>query len=121
MSLASWKKEHYPVNAERVEKDDALKHALNKWKGLRPQSLKKHDVNLSNRVHLNGYPIITIRSCALCIHYYPRCFECPLYELRNERCYEGKDNPYVDMLTMLNPEPMIALLEQALDKQIKRE
>ena len=44
MSLETWKAEFYPIPAEYVSTDDALRHNLSLWVGIRQENLDKHDV-----------------------------------------------------------------------------
>ena len=93
MSLETWKSEFYPIDADKVEAEDAISHSLNKWIGLQPENLAKHDVRASlydgitdgsDRMYVGG------DACALCFHHYDQdwcddddedadpCGECPL-------------------------------------------
>lgn len=47
MSLETWKKEFYPVEADKATGSDlkALQHALKKWKGLTKKNLQKHNIH----------------------------------------------------------------------------
>ena len=128
MSLQSWKSEFYPVPADAVPEDLALAHSLKKWIGLRPENLKRHDVEFTGtRVHQPGIPdeqlYIEGSSCALChYHLHPelprwdgRCRSCPLYAVRGVPCDEPTvSNPWGDRINSV--EPMIQLLERASRK-----
>lgn len=75
MSKVSWIGEYYPVKADKESKENAINHSLNKWIGLLPENLKKHD--------LDSPPIsIDASTCALCYHYFDEtkgdCINCPL-------------------------------------------
>jgi len=122
MSLESWKQEFYPVEARDVLKASAIEHSLQKWKGLRPENLQKH--NLSAFAMMD-HQFVSGASCALCTHYLepahqdiPRCTECPLYKLRGGYPCDVETpseilSPYSAWTDDSDPEPMIALLEQA--------
>lgn len=131
MSLDSWKAEFYPVPAHKVPENQALHHSLRKWIGLRPENLQRHGLKIA---FLSIYEIerefirlyINSRSCALCFHYYNHhkvgsdeaCIGCPLYAVRNCPCDEdsqGLISPYGSWLAHKDPEPMIRLLQAALE------
>lgn len=42
MSMRSWKKEYYPVEAAKVPKELAVVASLRKWIGLRLDNLQRH-------------------------------------------------------------------------------
>lgn len=148
MSLKSWKAKFYPGEAGEVDPEDAIKHSLTKWIGLRQENLKNHGLT-----HQEGwYSIqdmhqiefrIDGSSCALCaVHRAPwpgddepwvaadLCLRCPLYQLRGVSCDEELESeqdedgaqvqaPYFAFTHGCDPEPMIALLQQLYDKQQK--
>lgn len=96
MSLKSWLDEFYSVPASEVSKEDALEHYIQKWKGLLPDNLKKHNVAYrweevqSRNENELGYPLlIGSSSCALCQHWYDveyGCPECPLVKAGHIYC-----------------------------------
>lgn len=114
MSLYSWKKEFYPVEATVVPIKDALAHSLKKWEGLLPDNLAKHGLMRDD----NGYVIceldetsirldISSATCALCQHYLREddesdfgdneCVTCPLAIARGGiRCDEAAKFSSVD-------------------------
>jgi hypothetical protein len=135
MSIKTWRDEFYPVAARDVPKDpvEATKHSLQKWIGLRPDNLARHDVVLRghevrepqfNAPHeLNVY--ISASSCALCVHYYGdevsdrHCSECPLHQVRggypcDKRSGREPLDPWSWYSPRQDPEPMISWLEEAL-------
>jgi hypothetical protein len=133
MSLASWKAEFYPVPASEIKTvREAIEHGLRKWKGLRPGELKAHGLVLSGAVLQSPGDVeepsvpITSSSCALChlcadkrgsVH----CHPCILTEIRGRACDRAigateSRSPYANFLENGDPEPMIALLEQALER-----
>ena len=112
MSLETWKAEFYPVDARNVPKHLAINHSLQKWIGMRPSNLARHQVCLERsgpvfiydgiagdsaefqvKLRING------RSCALCYWYLKDgydeelCTECPLYQLRGASCDQRKTTP----------------------------
>lgn len=94
MSLKSWKKEFYCMEANQTTEATALDHSIRKWTGLLPQNLQKHFMkkngrfivdNTDNKLEIDNF------SCALCFHYDKEvgheCKNCPLYQIRgNNRC-----------------------------------
>lgn len=119
MSLETWKKEFYPVDAKNVSEDEAIRHSLRKWRGLTKENLEKHDLEkigktilekaIVDKFHVDGY------TCSLCNFYVDdRCTDCPLYKLRSSTpCDIGSLSPYRIWVENDDPQPMIALLEQA--------
>lgn len=121
MSVESWKREFYPVDATQVAKEDALAHSLKKWEGLMKENLERHGVELCYRgirdkdgEHFN----VDKSTCALCFHHDKGfgCPTCPLSIMRGRvRCDlgAGEDNPYLCFLRK-NPLPMLRLLRKAM-------
>ncbi len=96
MSLESWKQEYYPVPADEVSKEDAVKHSLQKWIGLRAENRIRHGVQLYDG-ELTGTDTdelsIDSSSCALCHHYLREvddtsCTDCPLAAALGQSCDE---------------------------------
>lgn len=120
MSLKSWLEEFYPVPASEVSKEDALEHSIQKWNGLLPENLEKHQVSYRweevqswNENEL-FYPLsISSTSCALCQHWYDEnkgCPECPLVKA-GHICCEEFGSAWRDRYN--NPARMIAELENS--------
>lgn len=105
MSEASWKNEFYPIDADLVDEEDAIKHSLVKWRGLRKENLLKHG--------LEWVPIeVSGATCALCKAYWlAGCKKCPLYQFLGSRCDDGSKAPFVMYSERYTPEPMIEALE----------
>lgn len=135
MSIQSWREEFFPTDATPAISDEAaLAQALLKWRGLRPAALRSHQVVLRGQT-LMADPLyaeddssfapvfIAADTCSLCHKYLktkPRCTACPLYRVRETPCdrafWGAATSPYacgVRMGGANDPEPMIALLEQA--------
>lgn len=124
MSLESWKQEFYPVEARDVLKASAIDHSLQKWKGLRSEKLAQHGISPAS---MEDAEFVCGASCALCTHYLeparphlPRCTECPLYQIRGGFPCDVEtpseiESPYSAWGNGYDPEPMIALLEQAAE------
>lgn len=93
MSVESWRDEFYPISARAMARrsDDPLvltKHALQKWKGFLPENLEKHGIGPNDDLEVSA----DVSSCALCEAYMniePLCRDCPLYQLRDEKCYKA--------------------------------
>jgi hypothetical protein len=116
MSIRSWKKEFYPITARKTLKRNALKHSIQKWKGLLPKNLAKHD--------LKAPPIeITADTCALCHHSQDGCADCQLFKIRgrvsccNEIFGDEKLAPHEIWITTADPHPMLAWM--LLAKELK--
>lgn len=124
MSLNTWMKEFYPVNAEEVPREDAISHSLRKWEGLQPEALAKHKVKFKAT---EGYIQdrhssldIDDSTCALCAHHIDaNCESCPLQILLDGRCDEF-GGPYSvarynkDVQPMLNSLRRLSKIEQAI-------
>lgn len=141
MSIASWKAEFYPVSAKKVPKSQALAHSLRKWIGLRSENLKRHGLKacfaaiypLRRRPGRKfRYLRINSASCALCVHYYDEdktdpqqtCLRCPLYAVCGCPCDRDSPtaaSPFHSWTVRHDPEPMIRLLQAALEQQQKTE
>lgn len=129
MSEQSWIEEFYPLSATEAanlaetEDDDliAVDHSLQKWKGLRDESLSKHGLDK---------PPVTVfaDTCSLCVRFMDedaeeddKCSSCPLYQARSGfACDDRRPNegisPYWEYRRMniqsRTPEIMISWLGQ---------
>ncbi len=125
MSLATWKKEFYPVPADKVNKNKAVDHSLRKWKGLTRTNLRKHGVKQNTEdgrsiFAKDGVFGITTESCALCKHYFEsdgKCPKCPLSIVRGGISCDAASlrgintsDPY-GKFRKGNPQPMISWLK----------
>jgi len=147
MSMKSWKEEFYPTEsseeANAASNEAAIKHSLQKWRGLRVENLEKHDLVIVcgpttipsiedavapfERFKVNG------NSCSLCnmSGWMAKCRECPLSKVRaghpcDEKCSLDENptfptnsvrDPWRVWTYDTNPEPMIYWLEKALEKE----
>lgn len=123
MSLKTWKKEFFPPMDTSTELG-AIIHSLRKWRGLRPENMKKHGV----KKHLTSTREIVDRrhnsleidaySCALCWRHTlaknGNCFGCSLLKQLESECDLHDNSPYVLFLKKNEVEPMIEALEQTL-------
>lgn len=136
MSLESWKAEYYQLDADvpEVQVDDITRtrHSLQKWIGLRPDNLKRHNLRKGCRSIIEPLAAnslaIESETCALCVAHCinkqdNRCESCPLYAQRNNTYCDSRTNeehendnrsPYHTFTVDGNPEPMIAALEATL-------
>lgn len=121
MSEQSWIDEHYPIPASEVPIEDALQHSLRKWVGARKENLKKHGVEKPPFRYSS-------RTCALCCHCCVAgpyvegggCAPCPLFKVRGAPCDQRISkgvNPYRLYTMRGDPEPMIELIEAAIELQ----
>lgn len=130
MSLKTWKEEFYPIPASEVEIGAAVDHSITKWRGLKPENLKKHNVVSNEEGIFDESPMtsavgvieqlpINSESCALCSFYIDaRCGHCPLYLVRRGvRCdvamADETLDPFGNYIETGNPEPMIEWLVKA--------
>lgn len=118
MSLASWKKEFYPVEADTFEDKpitvgsvfEATQHAIKKWQGLSPSNLKRHGLiteedesgygflviekDRKGRYNFNANPgvmRVTGDECALCQLFDNRCKGCPITGSQGVPCVRSTD------------------------------
>jgi hypothetical protein len=129
--LDSWKAEFYPVEAKDCPKEKAISHSLVKWRGLRPEALKRHNLKTERYfgvpclVDGPAFFFVNADTCALCVSYYDEeeedgaaCEKCPLALARDGvPCTSTADNEDVSPYGAWDdndPEPMIAALEKAL-------
>ena len=113
MSLQTWKKEFYsPIS--KTNKKNSLQHSLTKWIGLRKENLAKHEVeynpNFLGITYKGSVLSIDASSCSLCKNY-GTCDKCPLNDCQNE---------YRAFVKTSNPEPMIALIQMTIDKDLEK-
>lgn len=127
MSANTWKKEFYPITAREAAEGtnlEAVRHSLQKWKGLRPDNMKKHKLILKyGEILYKGEEVIVMgdTSCSLCVKHDTRfgaCGTCPLSRSRGgNRCDRTRareeKSPWGAWITYNDPEPMIAALEKA--------
>lgn len=127
MSYKSWADEFYPIPAGVIKEDasdeELIQHSLNKWKGLLPENLEKHDGTLktsslsdvSHASFLECRINLTANTCSLCTKYYDRdCEGCPL-ERQGDKCGQ-RNSPYIKATIYGNVPPMVTALEKALSK-----
>ena len=123
MSLVSWKIEFCPDLFPPVTEEQALRHSLSKWNGLRTESLHKHDLHTTAGVVIDkdGNFYSPTRDNSLLCHLYlkDRCMKCPMAEARYKiPCFvtdvrSEVDNPLAIWRQQDNPNPMLAVLLKA--------
>jgi len=141
MSLQSWKKEFYPISAQRAAKGSAvetIEHSLKKWTGLRKKHLDRHDLSTDyGGIRGTGQSFyIDAVSCSLCAKFYDdasadgnsACRNCPLAKARGSVSCAFRlaptepHSPYWAWITRHDPEPMIFWLKKTLEdaKEVSR-
>lgn len=136
MSLASWKAEFYPVDANSKE---ALKHparhSIRKWTGLSRDNLRKHGLRKVGQFIIqdgNGSVFeIDDDTCALCQHDVRHtknhlCDSCPLYEVRGHvpcgrAMSDEEESPYRTFGRTGRVLPMLKWLRKALKLENSRQ
>lgn len=139
MSLKTWKKEFYPIDADETTKKEAAAHSLRKWKGLTKENLRKHglyrDMTTLREAGREGaspydadgeltfFPI-DADTCALCNHFMfvddgdestTLCAACPLAKvLGGKPCDKGPSSPYMTYEHSGRPAKMINALEKTV-------
>ena len=119
MSLESWKKKYYPVEAVDVSPENALDHSLQKWEGLRPEILTEHALEVVDiyvqEINGSAWMAINSNTCALCVEYaLGGCMTCPLFKVLGKKCDSGKMSPYMRFFNDSDPEPMIEALKKCM-------
>lgn len=121
MSKESFLKEFYPIPANEATNSwlEATNHSIQKWKGMLPENLEKHD-----QYTTNGYVLTVgdskyqttllygVKTCALCSKddaNEMNCVPCPLYTLMQESC-TANNSAYDRAARSNNPQPMIDAL-----------
>jgi len=131
MSVKTWIKEFYPVEADSAEAKAApIKHSLRKWQGLLRKNLAKHGLTVDNFYNhgLTEPPIeISGETCALCQTFdkggYNQCRKCPLYQVRKKTpCDEVMESecadkiepeaPFYEFVDTGSPNAMISWLKK---------
>lgn len=130
MSITSWKKEFYPIEACNATSSllSALNNVLLKYIGARKINLKKHKVHFGKKYFI-GSTLCNISgngntfnfsgaTCALCLKYrmgmISTCVSCVLSKIDYE-CY--KPNSAYNKFLRGDPEPMIAILKKLIKEE----
>lgn len=130
MTLSSWKKEFYRVEADAVPEEKALAHSIRKWTGLLKTNLKKHKLARQGYrlTDCNGKTFdVDSETCSLCEHYYDTmddCAACPLAVVRGDipctrRRFDEDESPYDAFCYTSDARPMLRWLKRAQKGQKK--
>jgi hypothetical protein len=146
MSKETWLAEFYPVpvsnEMQSWNREQLIKHSIQKWEGLSRENLAKHG--------LENPPInIDASTCALCKVFHNddadadsrECAMCPLYQVRDDhRCdeqwlkngeqwlkngeYQYRDTPfgawdYTNFFPSRSNKPMLRALNDALNNELE--
>lgn len=128
MSLESWKKEYYPVDADEVDAKDACAHSTQKWTGMLKKNLRRHALYaIDGKVsHKGGGDVFSVSgaTCALCCVHEAEdetCDGCPLFMVRgripcdafrdDER--DGDDTIFGTFIESGDARPMLVWLRRA--------
>lgn len=128
MSLKTWTKYYYRVEAEKVPRRDMLAHSIRKWTGLAPETLKKHGLGTNawgDIVERDGVEGMSIdsESCALCHRFYKphseggACARCPLAKSLGFPCDEEGIGPYAVWRKTGDNRPMLNALKRVRSPQ----
>ncbi len=96
MSLESWKREFYPIDAKsEMTEQEAILHSIKKWEGLTKENLNKHmldaDCGWLSDEFGEAFDIDS-STCALCAKFIRKyCQYCPLYKKQGFVCGEGDE------------------------------
>lgn len=132
MSIETWKREFYPVEAcnfiDHHSDVGAIKHCVRKWEGLSQENLEKHKIKVptsSNYLQdAEGDTFyVDCSSCALCRRYQDECqthtganFQnCPLLSYLGSPCDAGNDSPYKAWFSRCDNSIMLNALKQTLE------
>lgn len=111
MSIETWKKEFYPVEAAEIADTDAtvvelIAHSLKKWEGVRPGNIKKHGLKRAGYDSFHDgeeYFELDGDSCSLCAAFYGKqdisdetdrcedsdCSVCPIFLANGKTCADA--------------------------------
>lgn len=132
MSVQTWESEFYPSPADEASgsEREALDHSLRKWIGLRPENLERHGLRRFDRKLTDGLYRFDVdsTSCALCERHSMVCDTCSLTEANGgfscdgidcRGLEEGEEGPdhYGEFLISGDPEPMIKLIQKAIEQE----
>jgi len=134
MSLESWRKEYYPIDADKIKsRDDVvlIEASLLKWIGLQKGNLAEHGLEMDEfernrfytpivRFDINNESMDGVKQCALCTKYNrDDCEGCPLGSCGGF----DRPNPYCDIYDnkYTNLTPLIEALAKALDKELNND
>lgn len=140
MSIASWKKQFYPITAKAAAKQgdlEAAEHSLQKWEGVAAKHLAAHGLEkVGSRLQGGGsFFYFDGKTCSLCERFYDAavdvenytgCRTCPLAQTLKRPCTwmneDGSDSfgPYEQWVEDGDPQPMIAALRKTV-RRLRRQ
>ena len=125
MSIATWKKEFYPILAEKCSRTKALDHSIRKWSGTTRDALRRHGVKKNNGYLIDARGndfIFGWETCALCLRF-ENCLTdrepantCPIKLVTGKECFSQCDSWMNDN----DSRPMLALLRKVKREMAKR-
>lgn len=131
MSIETWKREFYPIDAKsEMSEKEAILHSIKKWEGLTKENLNKHmldaDVDCGWLSDEFGEAFFDIDSsnCALCAKFIQHgCQDCPLYKKQGFVCGKGdKTDGYLAWSQDADPSLMLENLKSLCSaKMMKHE
>lgn len=122
MSIKTWKKEFYPISAEKVKSQKkAVEHAILKWTGLLPKNREKHGlVTGSGPYYIYYYDgrvqyffEICSDTCALCLLTVDNCRRCKITKVTGAACTKT-NGPWAKWADNKDPKPMLKVLRKVL-------
>lgn len=124
MSMSTWQALYYPVPASEATGSEleAAEHSLRKWRGLRDLEAHSIHTDVFDIRAEDGALSIDSATCALCARHAKSngqtdCCQCVLVSVRGIACDRPvRASPYSAWNKGGDPEPMIALLEQAVER-----
>lgn len=138
MSIASWKKQFYPITAKTAAKQgdlEAAEHSLRKWEGATDEHLVAHGLEkVGLRLQGGGsFFYFDGESCSLCRRFFDEkaevesgngCETCPLAQTLKRPCTLWQDDPsgapYAVWTEDDDPQPMIAALRKTV-RRLRRQ
>lgn len=131
----AWKKKYYPIDAKKFRHrfdllDEALQHSLQKWKGLKEAAKDLAgpclDLELHDLIAVDGETCALCQACTAPTEYFESqefasCDKCPLAQVRGGVPCDSKEliSPYHMWRKDSNADPMISLIEQAIEHRKK--
>lgn len=134
MSLETWIEEFYSTSTVELVSINrliplnkiAIGMAIQKWSGLTPENLAKHDLHFIScyivstevktveeieQLEKKDVFIVGTTTCHLCALYHigeNSCVECPIMKMKGATCIRE----YIDSIEQKDPKPMLDLLEK---------
>lgn len=118
MSLKTWTKNYYPVEANKVKTmKEAIRHTYRKWYGVHANILSQHGLrnDLGTLKDNTGCLAFGHDNCALCViskYNMYGCEKCPLKQIRNASCIHVGYVPTTTDKLCMNDAPFQAWSEK---------